>query len=97
MSFCVAVDRNGYTPVHNRKYSLPQRPGEVAWNTANSRNKRIFDHRAGLIAARSSRPFVIQSFARDMGGGRTVMTREVDVPIRVFGRQWGGFRTGYQF
>jgi methyl-accepting chemotaxis protein len=97
MSFCVAIDRNGYTPVHNRKYSLPQRPGDVVWNTANSRNKRIFDHRAGLIAARSSRPFVIQSFARDMGGGRTVMTREVDVPIRVLGRQWGGFRTGYQF
>jgi methyl-accepting chemotaxis protein len=97
MSFCVAVDRNGYTAVHNRKYSLPQRPGDVTWNTANSRNKRIFDHRAGLIAARSSRPFVIQSFARDMGGGRMVMTREVDVPIRVLGRQWGGFRTGYQF
>jgi methyl-accepting chemotaxis protein len=97
MSFCIAVDRNGYTPVHNRKYSLPQRPGDVTWNTANSRNKRIMDHRAALIGARSSRPFTIQSFARDMGGGRMVMTREVDVPIRVLGRQWGGFRTGYQF
>jgi methyl-accepting chemotaxis protein len=97
MAYCVAIDRNGYTPVHNRKYALPQRPGDAAWNTANARNKRIFDHRAALIAARSSRPHVIQSFARDMGGGRTVMVREIAVPIRIFGRHWGGFRTGYQF
>jgi hypothetical protein len=38
MAFCVAIDRNGYLPVHNRIYAQPQRPGDVAWNTANSRN-----------------------------------------------------------
>ena len=48
MVFCAAVDRNGYLPVHNRKYSLPQRPGQTAWNTANSRARRIFDDRAGF-------------------------------------------------
>jgi methyl-accepting chemotaxis protein len=95
MAFCMTVDRNGYIPVHNRKFSLPQRPGDRDWNLANARNKRIVGNRAGLIAARSSRPFVIQSFARDMGGGRMVMMREIAVPIRVCGRQWGGFRTGY--
>lgn len=97
MSFCVAVDRNGYTPVHNRKSALPQRAGDVVWNTANACNKRIFDDRAGLIAARSSRLFVIQSFARDMGGGRMVTIREIAAPIRILGRHWGGFRTGYHF
>ena len=67
MVFCAAVDRNGYLPVHNRKYSLAQRPGEKAWNTANSRNRRIFDDRAGLASARNVRPYLIQVYPRDMG------------------------------
>jgi methyl-accepting chemotaxis protein len=96
MVFCLAIDRNGYIPVHNRKCSQPQRPGDTVWNTANSRNKRIFDDRAGITAGRSTRPFVVQSYARDMGGGVTVMMREVDAPIRLFGRHWGGFRTAYR-
>ena len=94
--FCAAVDRNGYLPVHNRKYSLPQRPGELAWNIAHSRNRRIFDDRAGLAAARNVRPYLIQVYAREMGSGVTVMTREIDAPIRVFGKHWGGFRTSYK-
>jgi methyl-accepting chemotaxis protein len=31
-----------------------------------------------------------------MGNGFIVMMREVDVPIRVFGRHWGGFRAAYK-
>ena len=96
MVFCLAADRNGYVPVHNRKYGQPQRKGDVQWNTANCRNKRIFDDRAGITAVRSTRPFVVQSYARDMGGGVVVMMREVDAPIRLFGRHWGGFRTAYR-
>ncbi len=97
MVFCAAVDRNGYLPVHNRKYSLPQRPGEKAWNTANSRNRRIFDDRTGLAAGRSVRPYIIQVYPRDMGNGITIMMREIDAPIRVFGKHWGGFRSAYKF
>ena len=96
MVFCAAVDRNGYLPVHNRKYSFPQRPGEVVWNTANSRNRRIFDDRAGLAAARNVRPYIIQVYARDMGNGITVMMKEIDAPIRVSGEHWGGFRSAYK-
>lgn len=93
--FCAAMDRNAYLPVHNRKYAQPQRPGDIAWNTAYSRNRRIFDDRAGLMAARNTDPFLVQSYARDMGEGRIVMMQEVDVPIRVRGRHWGGFRMAY--
>jgi methyl-accepting chemotaxis protein len=95
MVFCAAVDRNGYLPVHNRKYSLPQRPNDSAWNTAHARNRRIFDDRAGLAAARNIRPYIIQVYARDMGGGVTIVMREIDAPIRVLGQHWGGFRTAY--
>jgi methyl-accepting chemotaxis protein len=96
MAFSVMIDRNGYLPVHNTIYSHPQRPGDVAWNTANSRNRRIFNDAAGLAAGRNLRSYLIQSYARDMGNGKTVMMREIDVPIRVNGRHWGGFRTAYR-
>ena len=96
MVFCVTIDRNGYLPVHNKVYSHAQRAGDVAWNTANSRNRRIFNDTAGLAAGRNQRTYLIQSYARDMGNGKTVMMREIDVPIRVNGKHWGGFRTAYK-
>ncbi|MEJ0076086.1 MAG: methyl-accepting chemotaxis protein [Alphaproteobacteria bacterium] len=96
MVFCAAVDRNGYLPVHNRIYSKAQKVDDVAWNTANCRNRRIFDDRAGLCAARNVRPYLIQSYPRDMGNGVIIMMREIDAPVRVFGKHWGGFRTAYK-
>lgn len=96
MIFCAAVDRNAYLGVHNTIYSQPQRPGDVAYNTAHSRNRRIFDDRAGLSAARNVRPYLIQNYPRDMGDGVVIMMQEIDAPIRVFGRHWGGFRTAYK-
>jgi methyl-accepting chemotaxis protein len=96
MVFCVMIDRNGYLPVHNKIYSHPQRSGDVAWNTANSRDRRIFNDPAGLAAGRNLRSYLIQSYARDMGNGNTIMMREIDVPVRVNGRHWGGFRTAYK-
>ena len=96
MAFCAMIDTNGYLPVHNKIYSHPQRPGDVTWNTANSRNRRIFNDAAGLAAGRNQRAYLIQSYARDMGNGSMVMMREIDVPIRVKGRHWGGFRTAYR-
>ena len=96
LAFCAVADENGYLPVHNKIYSHPQRPGDVAYNTANSRNRRIFNDAAGLAAGRNQRAYLIQSYARDMGNGNTVMMREIDVPIRVRGRHWGAFRTAYR-
>jgi methyl-accepting chemotaxis protein len=95
MIYCVAVDRNGYAPVHNVVTSKPQRRGEVVWNAANSRNRRIFDDRAGLSAGRVVRPYVIQNYPRDMGD-RIEMIWEIAAPIRVFGKKWGGLRTAYK-
>jgi methyl-accepting chemotaxis protein len=97
MTFCATVDRNGYLPVHNNIYAMPQRPGDVDWNKAHARNRRIFDDRAGLSAGRVVRQYLIQNYARDMGNGETALMQEVDAPIRVFGRHWGGLRTGYTF
>jgi len=96
MIFCAAIDRNAYLPVHNLIYSKPQRPDDVTWNIANSRNRRIFDDRAGLAGARNTRPYIIQNYPRDMGNGVTVMMQEITAPIRVHGKHWGAFRTAYK-
>lgn len=95
--YCIAVDRNGYVPTHNRKYCQPQRPGDVVWNTANSRYRRIFNDRTGLASARNQRPFLLQTYRRDMGGGKFVLLKEASAPIVVNGRHWGGLRLAFGF
>ncbi|TCU19328.1 methyl-accepting chemotaxis protein [Rhizobium sullae] len=92
IAFCAAVDENGYLPTHNRKFSEPQRPGDTVWNTANCRNRRIFDDRVGLAAGKSTAPFLVQTYRRDMGGGNFVMMKDISAPIIVRGRHWGGLR-----
>jgi methyl-accepting chemotaxis protein len=94
--FCIAADRNGYIATHNRKYCHPQR-GDLAWDTANSRYRRIFNDRTGLASARNQRPFLLQTYRRDMGGGQYVLLKEASAPIMVAGRHWGGLRFAYKF
>ncbi|WP_294639215.1 methyl-accepting chemotaxis protein [uncultured Aquabacterium sp.] len=95
--FCIAADRNGYISTHNRAYCHPQRPGDVVWNTAHSRWRRIFNDRTGLASARNQRPFLLQTYRRDMGGGQHVLLKEAAAPIIVQGRHWGGLRLAYRF
>jgi methyl-accepting chemotaxis protein len=94
--FCAAVDVNGYLPTHNRAFSHPQRPGDPVWNAANCRNRRIFADRVGLSAGRNTRPFLLQSYRRDMGGGTFALMKDVSAPIFVQGRHWGGLRLAYR-
>ncbi len=92
IAFCAAIDDQGYLPTHNRKFSEPQRPGDPAWNTANCRNRRIFNDRVGLAAGRNKQPFLVQTYRRDMGGGQFVLMKDISAPITVNGRHWGGLR-----
>lgn len=94
--FCAAVDRNGYLPTHNKKFSALQGQDPV-WNAANCRNRRMFNDRVGLSAGRSTAQFLMQIYRRDMGGGSYVMMKDVSAPIFVNGRHWGGLRLAYRF
>lgn len=95
VSFCAAVDRRGYLPTHNRKYSKPQGK-DPAWNTANCRNRRMFKDRTGLAAGQNEAPYLLQTYLRDMGGGDYVMMKDLSVPVYVYGRHWSGLRLGYR-
>ncbi|MDE1145415.1 MAG: methyl-accepting chemotaxis protein [Azospirillaceae bacterium] len=96
IQFCAAVVPSGYLPTHMKRVSQAQRPGEYDWNVANSRNRRLFNDRAGLAAGRNTGDYLVQSYPRDMGGGVTVRLTEVDAPIRVHGRVWGNVRIAFK-
>jgi len=91
ISFVVLVDRNGYLPTHNSKYSRPL-TGDRDLDTKWSRSKRLFNDRTGLSAARNKEPFLLQRYSRDTGE----QMADLSVPIMLRGRHWGAVRFGYQ-
>ncbi|KQK32441.1 hypothetical protein ARD30_01285 [Bosea thiooxidans] len=94
--FAVPSDRNGYVPVHHAETSQPQRSGDPVWNVTRSRNRRILDSRAEISAGRSVRPFLVQLCHHDLGDGRIETLNEINAPLRVRGRHWGGVRMAYR-
>lgn len=93
--FCVAWAKGGYLPTHNPNYRLPQGKDPV-WNNANCRNRRLFNDRAVKKVAANTKPFLLQTYRRDMGGGNFVLMKDLSSPIRVRGRHWGAFRMGFR-
>ena len=90
--FAVTVDRNGYLPTHNRKFAFPQGQ-DPEWNAAHCRNRRIFNDKTGLGAARNTSPLLLQTYLRDTGD--VAIVRDASAPIWVNGLHWGAFRIGY--
>jgi methyl-accepting chemotaxis protein len=93
--FCVAWAKGGYLPTHNPNYRQPQGRDPV-WNAAHCRNRRLFKDRAVQKVARNTKPFLLQTYRRDMGGGNFVLMKDLSSPIWVRGRHWGAFRIGYR-
>ena len=89
--------RSGLIARHNRQSRQVQRPGDVAWNAAHCRNRRIFNDRTGLASARNQRPFLLQTCRRDMRGGVFVLLKEASAPTQVVGRHCGGLRLACKF
>jgi methyl-accepting chemotaxis protein len=93
--FCVAWAKGGYLPTHNPNYRQKQGKDPV-WNNANCRNRRLFNDRAVKKVAANTRPFLVQTYRRDMGGGNFVLMKDVSSPITIRGRHWGAFRMGFR-
>ncbi|EKD33787.1 MAG: Methyl-accepting chemotaxis sensory transducer [uncultured bacterium] len=88
--FVVAIDKNGYVPSHNSRYSRPL-TDDPDYNAKNNRAKRMFNDRTGLAAARNTAPYLRQKYSRDTGEELF----DLSVPIDVEGRHWGAIRIGY--
>jgi len=95
IAFCVAWAKGGYLPTHNPNYRLPQGADPV-WNNANCRNRRLFNDRAVKKVAANTKPFLLQTYRRDMGGGNFVLMKDLSSPIFIRGRHWGAFRMGFR-
>jgi methyl-accepting chemotaxis protein len=93
--FCVAWAKGGYLPTHNPNYRLPQ-GNDPVWNNANCRNRRLFTDRAVKKVAANTKPFLLQTYRRDMGGGNFVLMKDLSSPIYIRGRHWGAFRMGFR-
>ena len=64
--FAGAVDRNGYFPTHNKKYSQPL-TGNHDSDLVNNRTKRIFKDRTGQRCGANTNPMLLQTYKRDTG------------------------------
>ena len=89
--FAVAVDKNGYLPTHNTKYSH-KLTGKPSIDIKKNRTKRIFNDRTGLAAARNQKTYLLQEYNRDTG----VKMYDLSVPIFINGKHWGALRIGYK-
>jgi methyl-accepting chemotaxis protein len=90
VEFAVLVDRNGYLPTHNSKFSR-QQSGDAVQDKAFSRSKRIFNDQVGLAAAKSVQEVLQQDYKRDTGEHML----DISAPVYVQGRHWGAFRVGF--
>ena len=90
-----AVDINGYLPTHMSAKSLPQRPGDPAWNAENCRNRRNFLDDATRRALAFQGDFMLLTYRQDLGQGRYRALKSVFVPLIVAGRRWGNFEMAF--
>lgn len=88
--FSLCVDRKGYAPTHNSKYSRPL-TGDLKKDLVESRDKRMFSDPVGLRAAQNLSPWLLQTYRRDTGE----VLNDLSLPIEINGRHWGGIRLGF--
>ncbi|MGA1863349.1 methyl-accepting chemotaxis protein [Deferribacter thermophilus] len=88
--FTLCVDKNGYAPTHNSKYSKPL-TGNYEQDLVSSRDKRIFNDPTGIAAARNQERFLLQTYMRDTGE----IICDLSMPIFIDGKHWGAIRIGF--
>ncbi len=93
--WCACSDHNLLLPTHNPQYRKPHGKDPV-WNAANGRNRRRFSDKTAERAVKNTAPFLLQTYRRDMGGGKFTLMKDASAPIRVNGRPWGALRVCYR-
>jgi methyl-accepting chemotaxis protein len=89
-AYALAVDRNGYAPTHNSKFSQPP-TGDPKVDTLKCRNKRIFNDPVGIKLAKNTEPSLFQTYLRDTGE----VLNDLSMPIFIANRHWGAVRVGF--
>ena len=89
--YSICIDRSGYCPCHNLRYSKPL-TGDFMKDKDNNRTKRIFNDRTGIRCATNEEPFLLQTYQRDTGE----VMNDMSTPLYLQGQHWGGVRIGYK-
>jgi hypothetical protein len=91
VEFAIVMDKNGYVPTHNKKYSKPQ-ANNYARDVMYSRTKRNFYEYEGIkrILSYDGDSAIKELYERDTG--ETLWN--IGAPVRLYGKQWGSFIIG---
>jgi methyl-accepting chemotaxis protein len=92
--FAVLVDRNGYLPTYNSRYSQPL-TGDAEKDRLNNRTKQIFNDPVGLAAARYDGSDGGQVLRQEYRSDTGEEVWDVAAPVYVQGSHWGAFRIGF--
>ncbi len=89
--FVVAQDVNSYLPTYNNHMSRPL-TGDYETDLRYNRSKKIYNDRPGKRSSKNKKPFLLQTYKRDIGDA----LHDLSVPIYVKGRHWGCLRIGFK-
>lgn len=91
VEFAILIDKNGYVPIHNSKYSLPP-TNNYAKDVIYSRSQRNFSEYEGIkkILEYKGDSAIKHLYKRDTG--ETLWN--IGAPVRLYGQQWGSFIIG---
>lgn len=88
--YCLAVDRNGFLPVHHKAVSQPM-TGNPEIDLLNSRHQRIyFSNQTEKRRCTHTQPLLLQTYMRDTGE----ILNDLSMPIYVNDRHWGALIIG---
>jgi methyl-accepting chemotaxis protein len=88
---CTPGDVNNYYPIINEAFAKPP-TNDPLWNASHSRARTKQLDRTSLNQMKTTKPFLVQTYRRNMGGGRFDLMKNVSAPVWVKGRQWGILR-----
>jgi methyl-accepting chemotaxis protein len=88
-NYAILTDTRGYAAIHNLKFSKPL-TGDPQVDLVGNRTRRIWEDPTGQRAAKNTEAMLLQTYARDTGE----ILSEINMPITVNGRHWGGIRIG---
>jgi methyl-accepting chemotaxis protein len=95
--FVLAIDRNGYLPVHHADYAAPEGRGDGAWSDFNTRDRRLFEGWTTLLGARSEAASHLRAYQFDGEGTAEDAILIASAPIHVRGRMWGAVQAGFRY
>ncbi|MEM7664516.1 MAG: methyl-accepting chemotaxis protein [Pseudomonadota bacterium] len=90
------TDMKGFVPTQISEFSR-EPTGDLAYDTKYCRNGRVILGPVDKKAKESTAPYMMAVYRQEGDGQQYVVVRNVYVPLRIKGRQWGHLEVAYSF